>query len=269
MFLCDIIILNAYLTLHQKQFIKNIIQSPNVPAEIKNKTKKIIAVHYLPWTLAEYNKFVSKHYKYLYKNQILLNDLRQYAILGMTKALVNYNSSVDFTLYAKKYVLGSLHHGVTKLLPLHPVSHKNRLKGMKLPPITFTNENTWMFDKIKPYNGKNFTPLKNSIQTTDEFSNKLPVTDDDIILVRNDNTNPYISRKKEIDKIKYIVAQEPPHIRRMFYYRYSKYTLEEIRTIDTVSELMGFTSETYRKTMNKLMKKLKNEIPPPFTLVYK
>lgn len=228
----------CYLTVPQKQLIKKIIQNPHVSEEIKNKTKQIIATHYIPWTLAQYNVFVSKHHKYLYKNQILKNDLRQYAILGMTKALVNYNSSVDFTLYAKKYVLGSLHKGVTLLLPLHPVSHKTRLKGIKLPPITFTNENTWMFDKLNP-----------SVHTND-----------DIILASNCNTQPYLSRKKEIDKIKTVVAEEPPHIKRMFYYRYSKYTLEEIRTIDSVSELMGFTSETYRKRMNKLIKKIKNEI---------
>jgi ferritin-like protein len=243
-FLYYIVIAHAYLTGQQKQYIKNIIQNPHVPTEIKNKTKQIIAVHYVPWVLAEYNTFIGKHHKYLYKNQVLLNDLRQYAFLGMIKALVNYDSSVDFTIYAKTFVLGSLHQGVTKLLPLHPISHSNRLKGAKLPPITFTNENIWMFDKL----GKH--PLAN------------PENDEDVILSLNSNIQPYISRKQEIDKIKKIVAREPPHIIRMFYYRYSKYTLEEIRTIETVSSLMDYSSETYRKHMNKLMKKIKAEISP-------
>jgi hypothetical protein len=245
-FLYYIAIAHAYLTNTQKQYIKNIIQNPRVPVEIKNKTKQIIAVHYTPWALAQYNTFIGKHYKYLYKNQVVLNDLRQYALLGMIKALVHYDSSVDFTLYAQKYVLGSLHQGVSLLLPLHPVSHRNRLKGAKLPPITFTNENVWMFDKL----GK---------QSLANYHDKDP---DDVILSLNSNVHPYISRKQEISKIKQIVAREPPHIKRMFYYRYSKYTLEEIRTIDSVSTLMDFSSETYRKHMNKLLNKIRTEISP-------
>jgi hypothetical protein len=259
-FLFYIAITHAYLTGQQKQYIKNIIQNPHVPTEIKNKTKQIIAVHYVPWVLSEYNTFIGKHHKYLYKNQILLNDLRQYAFLGMIKALVNYDSSVDFTIYAKTFVLGSLHQGVTKLLPLHPISHRNRLKGAKLPPITFTNENIWMFDKIKPL--KKTTNDKNHKGNGYDGGNGYDEGEDDILLSCNNIIQPYISRKQEIDKIKKIVAREPPHIIRMFYYRYSKYTLEEIRTIETVSSLMDYSSETYRKHMNKLMKKIKAEISP-------
>ena len=245
--------MHAYLTSTQKQYIKNIIQNPRVPPEIKNKTKQIIAIHYTPWALAQYNTFIGKHYKYLYKNQVVLNDLRQYALLGMVKALVHYDSSVDFTSYAQKYVLGSLHQGVSLLLPLHPVSHRNRLKGAKLPPITFTNENVWMFDKL----GK---------QSLANYHDEDP---EDVILSLNSNVHPYISRKQEIAKIKQIVALEPPHIKRMFYYRYSKYTLEEIRTIDYVSKLMDYSSETYRKHMNKLLKKIKAELSSSFTFVDK
>jgi hypothetical protein len=51
-------------------------------------------------------------------------------------------------------------------------------------------------------------------------------------------------------------------VKRMFYYRYSKYTLEEIRTIDYVSKLMDYSSETYRKHMNKLLKKIRAELSP-------
>jgi hypothetical protein len=125
------------------------------------------------------------------------------------------------------------------------------LKGAKLPPITFTNENVWMFDKLG----------KQSLANYED--------DEDVILSLNSNVHPYISRKQEIAKIKQIVAREPPHIKRMFYYRYSKYTLEEIRTIDYVSTLMDYSSETYRKHMNKLLKKIKAELSSSFTFVDK
>lgn len=239
--MCNIVMLTAFLSSQQKLLIKSIIQNPKTSIEIKNKTKEIIALHYIPWALSQYNVFVSKHHKYLYKNQILHQDLRQYAILGMIKSLSRYNASVDFTLYAKKYVLGSLHEGITELLPLHPISHTKRLNGGKIPSVTFTHENTWIFDKLNVHT--------NVLQK-----------DEDLIDVIFTTNNKYMSRNNEINKINNIIANTPSVMQRMFYYRYSKYTMEEIRTIESVSQLMGFSTETYRIKMNKLMKILERDI---------
>jgi RNA polymerase sigma factor (sigma-70 family) len=230
------ILSKAFLSYSQKRMITNIIQNEDVPIEIKNKTKEIIAINYIPWALSQYNKFVNKNRSYLHKKHIPLNDLRQYAIIGILKAVEKYNCSVDFTVYAEKYVLGTLHQGVTDLLPLRPISHSLRMNGKDVPTISFAHENTWMFDKL--YKSK-------SRDTTD------------IIMKSEDK---YISRKIEIERINNIVKQLTPYENKLFYYRYSKDTLREIRTVANVAELMCCSTETYRKKMNKIIEKIRNEI---------
>jgi RNA polymerase sigma factor (sigma-70 family) len=227
------ILSKAFLSYSQKKLIQNIIQDKDVPIEIKNKTKEIIAINYIPWALSQYNKFVNKNRSFLYKKHIPLNDLRQYSIIGILKALEKYNCSVDFTVYAEKYVLGTLHQGVTDLIPLRPISHSLRMNGKYIPTITFAHENTWMFDKL-------YTP-KNHDTT-------------DIILKSEDK---HISRKIEIEKINNIVKQFTTYEQKMFYYRHSKDTLHEIRTVAHVAELMCCSNETYRKKMNKIIEKIR------------
>jgi RNA polymerase sigma factor (sigma-70 family) len=239
-FLSSIIFIsNAYLTPLQKKLIKNIIQNKDTPLEIKSKTKEIIALNYIPWALSQYNIFVNKNRSYLYKSHIPLNDLRQYAILGMIKALDRYNASVDFTTYANKYVLGSLQQGVTELIPLKPISHSLRMNRKDVPSITFAHENTWMFDKL----------YKSKDNDNDNDADKILKTED-----------KYICRKYEIERINNIVRKQPQFEQRMFYYRYAEDTLKEIRTIGAVSNLMSCSDETYRKKMNKIMKKINEEL---------
>jgi hypothetical protein len=232
--LCYALSTHAFLTHSEKKLIRNIIQNKDAPQEIKHKTKEIIAINYIPWALSQYKIFVNKNRSYLHKNHIPLNDLRQYAITGMIKALKNYNASVDFSIYAQKYVLGTLHQGVTDLIPLRPISHTMRLNGKEAPSITFSNDNTWMFDKL--YKSK---------------------SEANVILQGEDK---YICRKTEIEKINHIVSQFPLFEQRMFYYRYSKDTLKEIKSIATVSELMCCSVETYRKKMNIILQKIHDEI---------
>ena len=235
LFLTAILSSNAFLTNSQKKLIQNIIQNKDAPPEIKTKTKEIIATSYIPWALRQYKIFVKKNRSYLSKNHIPLNDLRQYAIMGMIKAVKNYNASVDFTLYAEKYVCGTLHQGVTDLIPLRPISHALRMQRKKVPSIIFTHENTWMFDKL----------------------HKSKYEEWDTILHCE---NKYITRKNAIDQINNVVSQFTPYEQRMFYYRYSKSTLKEIRSISNVSELMCCSSETYRKKMNEIFRKIREEI---------
>ncbi len=236
LFLCYVVQIKGFLSYSQKRMIQHIIQNKDISPEIKNKTKEIIATHYTPWALSQYNKFVNRNRSYLYKKHIPLNDLRQYAIVGMAKALAKYNGSVDFTLYAEKYVLGTLHQGVTDLIPLRPISHSLRMNGKDAPSITFAHENTWMFDKLYKSNSRDNTN----------------------IILRSEEK--YISRKNEIERINAIVKQFTPYEQQLFYYRYSKDTLHEIRTVANVAELMCCSTETYRKKMNKIIDKIRDEI---------
>jgi RNA polymerase sigma factor (sigma-70 family) len=227
--------INGYLTNQQKICIQNIIKNPASSQELKQKTKEIIALNYIPWALSQYNQFVTKNRSYLYKKHIPLNDLRQYAVLGMIKALQRYNGSVDFPHYAEKYVLGTLHQGVTDLIPLRPISHSMRMNKMEVPTIIFAHEHNWMFDKLRKHKENEYQKI-----------------------LRTEDT--YISRKDEIEKINKIVRQEPPYKQRMFYYRYCEDTLKEIRTVGLVSKLMCCSTETYRKRMNEIMEKIRERL---------
>ena len=231
-----ILSINGFLTNPQKIYIKNIIQNPAASQEIKNKTKEVIALNYIPWAFSQYKQFLVKNRSYLYKKHIPLNDLRQYAILGMLKALERYNGSVDFTVYAEKFVLGTLHQGVTDLIPLKPISHTMRMNKKEVPTITFAHEHNWMFDKLRK--SKDITGFQQILRTEDK----------------------YISKKDEIEKINKIVKEETPYKQRMFYYRYCEDTLKEIRTVGMVSKLMSCSTETYRKKMNEILKKIREKI---------
>ena len=234
-FMCYSMLSNAFLTHVQKSLIRNIIQNKDAPPEIKNKTKEIIAIHYIPWAFSQYKTFVNKNRSYLHKNHVPLNDLRQYAVLGMIKALKHYNASVDFTLYAEKYVIGTLHEGVTDLIPLRPVSNTARLHGSRVPSITFAHENTWMFDKL----------YKSKSGESDEILQA---------------ETKYICRKIGIDEINNIVSRLTPFEQRMFYYRYSITTMKEINPVEKVAKLMCCSPETYRKKMNQILQKIREEI---------
>lgn len=226
---------DGFLTPAQKLYVQKIIQNPGASQEIKNRTKEVIALNYIPWAFSEYNKFVKKNRSYLYKKHIPLNDLRQYAILGMIKALQRYNGSVDFPVYAEKYVFGTLHQGVTDLIPLRPISHSMRMNKQIAPPIMFAHEHTWLFDKLRKPKETDFQKI---LRTEDK----------------------YICKKEEIEKINKIVKQETPYKQRMFYYRYCEDTLKEIRTIGTVANLMSCSTETYRKKMKEIMEKIRERI---------
>lgn len=55
-----------------------------------------------------------------------------------------------------------------------------------------------------------------------------------------------------IMKIHDVVSTFPADYIRMFYYRYDRNTLEIVRSVPVVCELMGFSHETYRTRMNEI-----------------
>jgi hypothetical protein len=77
---------------------------------------------------------------------------------------------------------------------------------------------------------------------------------------------PAVNRRRRRDPVKNmirinnIVKQLTPYENKLFYYRYSKDTLREIRTVVAVAELMCCSTETYRKKMNKIIEIIRHEI---------
>jgi hypothetical protein len=66
--------------------------------------------------------------------------------------------------------------------------------------------------------------------------------------------------QKRIKQVNEIVSTFSPEYKRMFYYRYDKNTLQIIRSVKIVCELMVFSEETYRTKMNEIKQQLLGSI---------
>lgn len=209
----------AYLNIEQMTFVKSIIRNPDVPTDVITKTRECLAYNFIPFTLNEFRAFTTRNRRYM-KN-IHYNDLRQYAIMGLCDASKKYNGTGSFFSYSKKYILGSLHTGLTILEPLKPQTTYGRLNGIKKPTIIFSN-NEWLHSLNKDF-----------IEEKQLFS------------------------IEKMEQIKNIVDRLTPFEKRLFYYRYCENTLKEIRSISHVSALMVITESCYRKRMFTIMEKIR------------
>jgi len=235
--------IDAYLSIQQLKYIQNILIHPNSSPEIILQTKQILAEHYIPWALKQYNVFRIIHSKKLknIKNQ----DLRQYAIYGLLESIHKYNGKTPLPRYAKKYVLGRLHQGITILTPMKPQSHSDRMAGIQKVPIQFVSyDNRWIFDISKECS-QNINP---NVEKYSKGENRISIY----------NSHTYLEKTKEMEKIKRVVDTLDYDSRRLFYYRYDKEILQELRTTTEVSKIMGFSNETYRRKMNKILEQIRN-----------
>ena len=208
----------AYLQNSQMLSIRKILMNPISSPEIKHKTRECLAYNFIPFALTEFHLFTKRNTKYM--RNIKYNDLRQYAILGLCNAARSYNGSYGFCNYARKYIVGSLHEGLTVLEPLKPQSKLQRLNGIHKPVITWGNTNEeWIYslenDCLKEYYNLQIEKIKNAIDNLDVFE------------------------------------------KRLFYYKYCSETLKEIRSNRNVCELMVISIETYRQKMSDIMEKIR------------
>lgn len=207
---------SAYLSGHQMSTVKYILQHPQSSDELVFKTRECLAYHYIPWALKEFREFTYRNKKYV-KN-VSERDLRQYAILGLCNAAKSYDGSSSFFGFSRKHILGSLHQGLTLIEPLKPQTTKQRLQGQVKPTIVWGNTNEeWIYS------------LENH--------------------VKREKSALY---KEKTELIKQIVDNLQPFEKRTFYYRYCEDSLREIRSVNNVCNLMVISSETYRKTMNRI-----------------
>ena len=219
--LCFLNSSSAYLQNSQMSSIRGILINPVSSPEIKHKTRECLAYNFIPFALAELKLFTRRNTKYM-KN-IKYNDLRQYAIMGLCDAAKSYNGSYGFCNYARKYIIGSLHEGLTVLEPLKPQSKLQRLNGIHKPIITWGNTNEeWVYS------------------------------------LENDHVKEHYNL--QIEKIKQAVDQLDAFDKRLFYYKYCSETLKEIRSNRRVSDLTVISVETYRQKMSDIMSKLRDNI---------
>jgi len=150
-----------------------------------------------------FHKFKTKH--------VCMDDLEQYAFMGLMHAIKNYNGHYLFHSYAKIYIQGALYNGLTKHFPISKVSAKQRRK--KKPFVKYTYETCGEMDTVKnSYLGK-----------TDYIAHES----------QSEEIHQDLTRDLWIQ-----IYKLPPFIRRIVYLKYD-YHFTRIRSNEEIADYMG------------------------------
>jgi RNA polymerase sigma factor (sigma-70 family) len=212
----------AYLTPQQQMYIRQIMAHPQMPPPIRSKVRYILIHHYLDWTIHMAKRFATTHRKRL--QHVSKQDLQQYAIHGLVRAVAKYDGRCNLPVYAEKYIMGSLYYGLTELTPLKPLNHYERfVKKIRLPLASFQSD-AWFYDTVRE---------------------------------QTEGSPHIVAVDKGLDFLEKL-ATLPPVYKHTFYYRYDPVTYAKVRTIREVGELTGVSSETARQRMLQIKRYLTN-----------
>lgn len=187
--------IRAYLKPIQVERIKRIMRHPDTPDHVKVQTRIILAKHYYPWIKKQIRQFTVNYRTRITKP----HELESNAVLEYMKAIEKYNGSVEFSLYAKKYVFGGLY----KCLVDNPVINTDISNITRLPSAILNYQN--------------------------------------------------------IDFIREGVTEMDESYREIFYLRYDFTTLSKKHSVSKICEIMGFSAETYRKKMNRILQDIRRQ----------
>ena len=221
------------LTKTQLKLITKILNNPNSPVEIREKTNAILVHYHDKWLhkqvhdFAKKNKFSSEFRKELYES----------AKIGLFKSLRKYNASMPLHKYAEKFIFYEFTVSITKQKPLGYLSHYYRyIKKVNITePIFVGNDNEFLYNEISEKR------KDKRLFSLDKHGNVYEINE-------------------ERRKIHSLIEKLSPKEKRMFYYRYHNETLDVIRSIAHVCELCGIHYETYRPKMRKIMKYLEQNL---------
>lgn len=212
----------AYLTPLQQMHIRRIMADEQTPPPIRSKVRHILIHHYLDWTIHMAKRFATTHRKRL--QHVSKQDLQQYAIHGLVRAVTKYDGRCNLPVYAEKYIMGSLYYGLTELTPLKPLNHYERfVKKIRLPRASFQSD-AWFYDGLSE---------------------------------KTEGSPPIVAVDRGTD-LSEKLATLPAIYKQTLYYRYDPVTYEKARRVSEVGALMGVSRETVRKRMRWIREYLSN-----------
>ena len=217
---CTTLLTNKQLTL-----ISTILQHNNTTPDMKISIQKILFKKYYTYAFYCTNKFYKKNPKLLIN--IKKRELLQYAMLGLLKACHNFNGKSDFSKYLKIYITGYLYKGITDCNPICLIPHRLRINK------------EWRNNNLKYY----YNSIKGPIYSDDDY----------LFQIEKNNCANYDELK---ENIRYIVNNEDPFSKRMFYLRYDFDTFTKKYPIKTVAELSCCSEEYVRIKLNNIYKKI-------------
>jgi hypothetical protein len=98
--------------------IRNILKNPSTASEIKSRVNSILYKKYYEYTINKAYSF-SKYNKIKHNNKISANELSNYALRGLYKAIIRYNATYTFINHLDLYIQYELYTGYKELYPIN------------------------------------------------------------------------------------------------------------------------------------------------------
>jgi len=225
----------AYLNYDQTISINKLIQNKNTTPKMRIYINQIIYHNYKNKTRSDAIIFYKENYKVIKTNKDILN---LYAQTGLIKSIEKFNGRSNFYNYSKIYIRSEMLKCISDYnsnsLP-HRIKTSNKIpkyikKQYDIISAGLLDE--WKFDKASALSYNKF------IQT---------------------DTTDVINTNDKLEQINLILQKLDPKVKRTFNYRYN-YDLKIIRSINDVSELMCWSTETTRKVLIDAFNQIRKEI---------
>jgi len=164
---------------------------------------------------------------------ISLNEMKLYASRGLLDAISMYNASMPFSFskYASIYIKGELYYGMSEMHPL------------TLLPISKRVNKKWRTQNLVLYKKMTNTKFMSNYDYYDGLY--VSTHKDSYILANKDN---------ELLELWNIINDLDEEYKKIMKYKYNFY-FQNIRSNKEVGDLLGYSSETIRKKINKIQRK--------------
>jgi len=217
-----------YLTKNQWMSIKNILKHPRSTSNMINACNQIIFQHYKHYAYNMAYDFKTTYYKKC--RHISLDELKLYASRGLLDAISMYNASMPFSFskYASIYIKGELYYGMSEMHPL------------TLLPISKRVNKKWRTQNLVLY--KKMTNTK-FMSNYDYYDGLYVSTHKDSYILAN--------KDKELLELWNIINHLDDEYKKIMKYKYNFY-FQKIRSNKEIGDLLGYSSETIRKKINKI-----------------
>lgn len=224
-----------YLTKNQWIHIKHILKHPKSTHTMINTCNEIIFQHYKYYAYNMAYDFKTTYYRKC--QHIPLNELKLYASRGLLNAISMYNSSMPFSFskYASIYIKGELYYGMSEMHPL------------TLLPISKRINKQWRTQNLVLYKKMTNTKFMSNYEYYDGLYKSTQI-----------NTDIFVNKYKELLELWNIINHLDDEYKKLMKYKYNFY-FQKIRSNKEIGDLLGYSSETIRKKINKIKTYLYNE----------
>ena len=226
-----------YLTRNQWNHIKHILKHPKSTDHMINTCNQIIFQHYKHYAYNMAYDFKTTYYKKC--RHISLDELKLYASRGLLDAISRYDTTMPFSFskYASIYIKGELYYGMSELHPL------------TLLPISKRISKQWRTQHLVLY--KKMTNTK-FISHYDYY--------DHLYISTNENSYICANKYKELLELWNIIngLDVDEQDKKIMKYKYNFY-FQKLRSNQEIGDLLGYSSETIRKKINKIKNRVYHE----------